>query len=205
MVVAHAIFCVVGFALFLPCGVLLARYLRTFTPTWYTGHWIAQFGIAGPTIIVGIVLGFEASGKIGATLWDNHKKTGLAVFVLYLVQCGVGAFIHYVKPKNSRGRPPQNYFHAVFGLTIIALSMYQIRTGYKQEWPNFTGLAVPKGVNTLWIVWCILLPILYAVGLWFLPKQYKQEDAQRKGWATGNSYGMMESTSNLRAERYHDQ
>lgn len=48
MVLAHAIVCVVGFALLLPCGVLLARYLRTFTPTWYTGHWIAQFGI-GPS------------------------------------------------------------------------------------------------------------------------------------------------------------
>lgn len=93
MIVAHAIFCVVGFALFLPSGVLLARYLRTFTPTWYTGHWIAQFGIgkflssvallinrsilyvAGPTIIVGVVLGFQAAGKIGATIWDNHKAS----------------------------------------------------------------------------------------------------------------------------------
>jgi hypothetical protein len=45
MVVAHAVLSVVGFALLLPCGILLARYLRTFTPTWYTGHWIAQFGI----------------------------------------------------------------------------------------------------------------------------------------------------------------
>lgn len=48
MILAHAIICVVGFALLLPCGVLLARYLRTFSPTWYTGHWIAQFGI-GPS------------------------------------------------------------------------------------------------------------------------------------------------------------
>lgn len=45
MVIAHAIVCVVGFAFLLPIGVLLARYLRTSTPTWYTGHWIAQFGI----------------------------------------------------------------------------------------------------------------------------------------------------------------
>jgi hypothetical protein len=45
LIVAHAVFCVLGFLLLLPAGVLLARYLRTFSPRWYTGHWIAQFGI----------------------------------------------------------------------------------------------------------------------------------------------------------------
>ncbi|KAJ7141109.1 hypothetical protein C8R44DRAFT_240954 [Mycena epipterygia] len=203
MVVAHAIFCVVGFALLLPCGVLLARYLRTFSPTWYTGHWIAQFGIAGPTIIIGVILGFEAAGKIGSTIYDTHKKTGIIVFGLYLTQCVIGALIHYVKPKNATRRLPQNYFHAVFGLSIIALSMYQIRTGYNEEWPNYTGLgSVPNGINALWVVWCVLLPVLYAGGLAFLRKQYRQEEAARKGWMN-NDYDM--STANLRSDRYEDQ
>ncbi|KAJ6538780.1 hypothetical protein DFH09DRAFT_1176218 [Mycena vulgaris] len=193
MIVAHAIFCVVGFALFLPSGVLVARYLRTFTPTWYTGHWIAQFGIAGPTIIVGVVLGFQAAGKIGATIWDDHKKTGVILFALYLTQCALGIFIHY-----------QNYFHAVFGLAVIALGMYQIRTGYNEEWPNYTALEIPKGINTLWLVWCILLPILYAGGLALLPKQYKQEEASRKGW-NNQGYDMSSSNLNIRDDRYHDQ
>lgn len=48
MIVAHAIFCVLGFMLFLPAGALLARYFRTFTPTWFMGHWIAQFAIGKP-------------------------------------------------------------------------------------------------------------------------------------------------------------
>lgn len=52
MIVAHAIFCVIGFALLLPVGVLLARYLRTFSPSWYTGHWIAQFGLGTCTLCV---------------------------------------------------------------------------------------------------------------------------------------------------------
>ncbi|KAJ7122053.1 hypothetical protein C8R43DRAFT_1241351 [Mycena crocata] len=202
MVVAHAIFSVVGFALFLPVGVLLARYLRTFSPTWYTGHWIAQFGMAGPTIIIGVVLGFQAAGKVGATIWDDHKKTGVILFALYLAQCVVGALIHYVKPKNAMRRPPQNYFHAVFGLAIIVLAMCQIRTGFNEEWPNFTGLgSVPAGINTLWIVWCVILPVLYAAGLLFLRKQYRQEEASRKGWTDNSGYDM--STANLRSE-YHD-
>ncbi|KAF8143354.1 hypothetical protein K438DRAFT_1691444 [Mycena galopus ATCC 62051] len=205
MVVAHAIFCVVGFALLLPSGVLLARYWRTFSPNWYTGHWIAQFGLAGPAILAGVILGFKASGPIGYTIMDPHKQTGIAIFGLYCVQCIVGALIHYVKPKNATRRPAQNYFHAVFGLTIIALSMYQIRTGYNVEWPNFTGLGVvPSGVNTVWTLWVILLPILYAAGLMFLKKQYRQEEEGRKGWNNVNDYNMS-TTSFHPSSRYHDQ
>ncbi|KAJ7683425.1 hypothetical protein B0H17DRAFT_33752 [Mycena rosella] len=182
MIVTHAILCVVGFALLLPVGALLARYLRTTTPTWYTGHWIAQFVISGPVIIAGVAVGFQVTKQAGITIWDDHKKTGVVLLALYLMQCILGAFIHYVKLRNFVGRPPQNYFHAVLGLTIIALGMYQIRTGYKEEWPNFSGLQpVPKGLNTLWLVWCIVLPVLYAGGLLFLRKQYRQEQESRKG------------------------
>jgi hypothetical protein len=45
LVVAHAILCVIGFLVLLPAGALLARYFRTFTPTWFRGHWITQIGL----------------------------------------------------------------------------------------------------------------------------------------------------------------
>ena len=50
LVVAHAIFCLVGFLLFLPGGALLARYLRTFSSKWFTGHWLIQFAICKSTL-----------------------------------------------------------------------------------------------------------------------------------------------------------
>ncbi|KAJ7120690.1 hypothetical protein C8R43DRAFT_900556 [Mycena crocata] len=206
MIVAHAVLGVVGFAVLLPCGAFLARYLRTFTPTWYTGHWIVQFGLAGPMIIAGFVLGFQVAGKIGATMWDTHKRTGVILFALYWTQCVIGALIHFVKPKHVTRRPLQNYFHAVLGLAIIGLAMYQIRTGFREEWPTFSGRgSVSKGINTLWLVWCIVLPIIYAAGLLFLRKQYRQEEAsqKRRVGAVGSS-DVDTSTSNLRSERYRD-
>ncbi|KAF7357930.1 CBD9-like protein [Mycena venus] len=190
MVVTHAILCVVGFALLLPSGVLLARYLRTFTP-----HLPDPCLSAGPVIIAGVAMGFKASGPIGRKVMDDHKKTGIVLLALYLTQCLIGALIHFVKPKNATRRPPQNYFHAVFGLAIIALSMYQIRTGYNHEWPTYTGLTVPNGVNTLWMVWVVILPVMYAVGLLFLKKQYRQEEESRKGWKNDDDMN----------DRYHDQ
>jgi hypothetical protein len=42
---------------------------------------------------------------------------------------------------------------------------------------------------------------MYAVGLLFLKKQYRQEEEGRKGW--NNEYDM--SSSNLHENRYHDQ
>lgn len=60
-----------------------------------------------------------------------HKQSGVAIFVLYLAQLAFGASIHYFKPKawaKGQGRRPyQNYFHAVTGLLIIALAMFQVR------------------------------------------------------------------------------
>jgi len=69
LVVAHAIFCVVGFLLLLPGGALLARYLRTFSPKWFTGHWLIQFAICRSTVREspeGLFNNFLRS-------WSNHR------------------------------------------------------------------------------------------------------------------------------------
>lgn len=69
-----------------------------------------------------------------------------------------------------------------------------MRNGYTTEWPKTQSRTVPTGINTLFIVWAIvssqtlwayqysrvniskqLIPLLYAGGLAFLPRQYKQE------------------------------
>ncbi|KAJ6529655.1 hypothetical protein B0H19DRAFT_967952 [Mycena capillaripes] len=179
LVIAHALLGVFGFALCLPAGVLLARYLRTSRPWWYMGHWIAQVGVAGPIILVNISLGFVASSAYGGSHKATHKTTGTVMLVLYIDQCITGAVIHFFKPKNAKRRPIQNYLHAFLGLAIIALGMYQIYTGYAQEWPDTSLGKLPKGLNALFILWCILLAIVYGVGMRFISKQYAQEAAAR--------------------------
>ena len=60
---------------------------------------------------------------------DTHKRWGVAIFVLYLMQLALGAGVHFVKVPllTLRGRAFQNYFHAVTGLLIIAFAMFQVR------------------------------------------------------------------------------
>ncbi|KAJ6611601.1 hypothetical protein B0H10DRAFT_1882594 [Mycena sp. CBHHK59/15] len=198
LVVAHALICVLGFAICLPIGALLARYLRTSRPWWYKGHWIAQFGISGPIIVIGVALGMAASGVYGHTASDDHKNWGTIIFALYFVQCGLGAVIHFFKPKNAYRRPAQNYLHAVLGLVILALGMWQIHTGYDQEWPNYVGRGrFPDGVNSLWVMWCILLVISYAAGMWFIRKEFQQEAVLRlqnggTAYVAKNTYNMVD-------------
>ncbi|KII84359.1 hypothetical protein PLICRDRAFT_46252 [Plicaturopsis crispa FD-325 SS-3] len=182
LIIVHAVLSTLGFLVFLPAGVLLARYLRTATPTWYTGHWVAQFALGGPIILIGIIFGFMGNKKISSFhLQRNHTKLGAALFALYVIQCVLGAVIHWIKPKpkpgNAPRRPPQNYLHAVLGLLIIALALWQVRTGYAYEWPETTGRGlVPNGVNVLWYIWVASLPVLYVIGLvLYLPRQFRQE------------------------------
>ncbi|KAG7098256.1 hypothetical protein E1B28_000218 [Marasmius oreades] len=183
LIVAHAIFCVFGFLFFLPAGALLARYLRTFSNVWFKGHWILQWLLAGVCIVIGIALGIRSVVEAKAKHFDDtHKKWGIALFVLYIVQCLLGAFIHFLKPANPwpTARPVQNYLHAVLGLLTIGLAFYQVRSGYKYEWPMVTGRGdLGKGVDIVWYVWVVLIPVLYAVGLAFLPKQYRQEGEKK--------------------------
>ena len=50
-IICHACLCVIGFLGLLPLGALVARYTRTFSPYWYTAHWIIQFAI-GTSILL---------------------------------------------------------------------------------------------------------------------------------------------------------
>ena len=51
LIVGHAILCVIGFLGILPGGAILARYLRTASPTWFRAHAILQ-GAIGESLIL---------------------------------------------------------------------------------------------------------------------------------------------------------
>ncbi|KAI0743639.1 hypothetical protein C8Q80DRAFT_1106923 [Daedaleopsis nitida] len=198
LIVAHAILCTVGFLILLPAGAILARYARTFTSGWFKGHWLFQFALAGPIIFTGAILGIVSVKEAAAKhLDDDHKKWGIAIFVLYLAQCSLGAVVHWVKPSSwtvKKKRPIQNYFHAILGLLVIGLSFYQVRTGYKTEWVKTTGRPpIGKAADIVWYIWVVLVPVLYFAGLALLSKQFRQErpagkQAQPDEYALRNSY-----------------
>ncbi|EIW63574.1 uncharacterized protein TRAVEDRAFT_161917 [Trametes versicolor FP-101664 SS1] len=184
MIIAHGLLCTIGFLIMLPAGALLARYSRTFTNAWFLGHWVFQFAFAGPVIISGIVCGIEAVKTQGVELDDDHKKWGFALLALYVAQLALGAVIHWIKPTSwtiGKRRPAQNYFHAVLGILIIALAFYQVRTGFRTEWPAMSGRPpISNAANIVWYIWVVLVPVLYFAGLALLPRQFRMERPHRK-------------------------
>ncbi|EJD54568.1 hypothetical protein AURDEDRAFT_156352 [Auricularia subglabra TFB-10046 SS5] len=177
MIKAHAILFGLAFLVFLPLGALVARLSRTWNPFWFKAHWIIQFYIAGPMILAAFITVILAVKKHRTGHFnDMHKKTGLTLFILYVVQASLGAFIHFVKNPKRQRRPPQNYLHAALGLGIVGLALYQVHLGYKTEWPVFVGIGpAPSGVQVVWIIWAAGIPVLYLLGLALLPRQFRQE------------------------------
>ena len=59
----------------------------------------------------------------------SEQKRGLYAVGLYVVQMGLGIFIHYIRiPFPFIGhRPPLNYFHGLLGLVTLVLANYQVR------------------------------------------------------------------------------
>lgn len=172
---------------------------------WFWGHWITQFIISGPFVLGGIGLGMNLTGKLqtGGHFVDPHKKAGLALLILYLVQLAVGAIIHFVKTPRLMGgrRPPQNYFHAILGIAIITLAFWQVHYGIVTEWSEATTEIPPPSALRAWKAWIVVrfirlfigriyelmsifvqvIFVLYFGGLALLPRQYRQERLVREG------------------------
>ncbi|CAE6480024.1 unnamed protein product [Rhizoctonia solani] len=174
---AHGVLSALGFCFFLPIGVLQARFLRIWWPMWFKTHWIVQAGLAGPFIVAGFALAVNVVQEAGMRHFnDKHTIIGLVLFLLYVCQALYGLIIHLVKNPYRRRRPVQNYGHAILGLGVIALSLYQVWLGFNHEWPSATGRDKPaQGLRTFWIVWVVVLGGAYVIGLALLPKQYRAE------------------------------
>ncbi|KIY72280.1 hypothetical protein CYLTODRAFT_418062 [Cylindrobasidium torrendii FP15055 ss-10] len=214
MVIAHAILCALGFLLFIPAGVLWTRWSRTFTKRWFLGHWILQGGFAGLTIAVGFGLGVASVSKSGHKHFtDTHHKLGLALVILYLVQCCLGCIVHYVRPAvvshrasalkplqtsgafgsaillhpSAQGRGLQNYAHVLLGLLTLGLAFWQVRLGYHQQWEDSGDedwdLNEGDTIDIVWDIWVVVVPLAYGIGLWLLPRQFRQEAEARKAEA----------------------
>ncbi|OCH92751.1 hypothetical protein OBBRIDRAFT_410087 [Obba rivulosa] len=190
----HAHLMTFGFLVCLPLGVLVARYFRTFTRRWWFGHTLIQFLVSGPIIIAGFVFGHQSTSRLLTGHWDDpHKKIGLALLILYLIQLVIGLTVHYFKTPSLFGgrRPPQNYFHALFGLAIIALASYQVHYGMYFEWAHALGNAHPvmSGCKHFWLGCTTTFFGLYAIGLVLLRRQYRQEAAGRERMLKGSPGG----------------
>jgi len=177
----HALLASAAWLVVIPIGTLLPRYIRTFTTArWWLAHAFLNLIVSGSLLLASwMVLEPELHFK---TRTDIHKRVGFTIFGLYFAQCLLGLFIHYIRmpfPIFGR-RPPQNYLHAIMGLAIIGLAEYQVYTGIYIKWPRATRRPLSDTTKHAWMTLAILFGTLYALGLAFLPRQYRQERESSK-------------------------
>jgi len=174
----HAILASVAFLIVIPLGVLIPRYLRTFTNLWWYPHWLLNFFVGAPLVYAAWGMAARARHLSHFPL-DHHKRVGFAILSLYTAQLLLGVFIHFVRVPFLfvHHRPPQNYFHTILGLTILAMAAYQIHYGLYHEWPIATGNIHPikDWAKHTWLALVIVFWSLFVIGLAFLPRQYRQE------------------------------
>ncbi|KAI9459020.1 hypothetical protein F5148DRAFT_310760 [Russula earlei] len=181
----HALLASISFLIVLPLGVLIPRYMRTFTNRWWRFHALINFFIAAPLVFASWAMVVSAKHVAPPRPIDHHRRVGYAIFSLYIAQVLVGAFIHFLRvPFLSIGnRPAQNYLHVALGLAILAMAGYQIHHGLYEEWEERTGNIHPikDSLKHAWLALIITFWALYGIGLVFLPRQYKQEQEAALG------------------------
>jgi len=174
----HALLMGIAFLVVIPTGVLIARYLRTFTNRWWWAHSLINFIVAGPLVFAGWGMAGSAH-HLSRMPIDHHKRVGYTILGLYIAQIVIGLFIHVVRVPFLFifHRPPQNYFHAILGLVILAMAGYEIHDGIYTEWPFMTANIPPvkDSAKHAWLALLIIFWVLYFIGLAFLPRQYSQE------------------------------
>ncbi|KAJ7787677.1 hypothetical protein B0H14DRAFT_3163073 [Mycena olivaceomarginata] len=180
----HAHVAFAAFLIGLPLGTLMARYLRTFTNSWFWPHVIVNLLFTGPIVLTAFALGYQATNIAGVPHFvDPHQKTGLALFrdVPHPSSSGhsssTGSSSHPDSPADAPRKLPTRHL----GLAIIALACFQTHFGMWNEWPFVTGKRAPhrREIQALLArhCHCYLVSLCYRASL--LPRQFRQEAAAR--------------------------
>ncbi|GAA6007570.1 hypothetical protein JCM10207_006390 [Rhodosporidiobolus poonsookiae] len=200
MLIAHATLGSLALALITPAAVLLARLGRSIR--WFPSH-AALNSLSLLLIIIAFALGVS---QAGGSFDDFHKRLGLALFLLFLVQPVLGLLGHaYSKPAPltsahpSLTRPlpsPVRALHVLLGVTIVTLGYTQIASGINVEWTRGSDARgeVPGAVRVVFWVLVGLEIAAYIAG-WAWGAMTK-EDPERRGWVRRRSEASSAGDSN---------
>ncbi|KAF4615119.1 hypothetical protein D9613_002770 [Agrocybe pediades] len=184
LIILHGFLVSVGFLVLLPAGSLIARLGRSFTPKWFKAHRASNMLVAFPVITLGVLLGpaiVYSKESFRVHFANTHEVFGIFLLFLYYAQVFLGRYIHNRRNELAklgpitRPHPPFNILHIVLGVSIIAASFFQVRSGL-QWWEALTGRGpITNWAYPLWKAWIIILPIAYFGGYALLPRQFRLE------------------------------
>lgn len=157
---SHGLLNMFGWGIFMPIGVMVARYLRQYDPIWFYSHTTIQslgfiLGFAG--VISGLVLNSRLQNNV-----NRHK--GLGIFILLLGCLQVIAIL--VRPdKESKIRKYWNWYHYITGRILIFLATINV----------FYGIHLGNAGSSWNAGFSIVLVILFITALMLEIKMWKRK------------------------------
>jgi len=155
-----------SWGVFIPSGVMLARYTQTFFPSWFHLHRI--FNLFGLVVgIAGIAIGYYMSPKTSISNdLKRHKAVGTAVLILGILN----PLVAVIRPHKERGVPltPKRKvwyaLHFSIGITALGCAISNIFLGAKIYNLNM-------GLFWAMSAWFILLAVVIVFSEMFLWKR----------------------------------
>lgn len=163
--IAHGSLMFIGFSVFLPIGLFLARYGQlSIGEIWFVAHILTQLvgyftAFAGFVIALWMVHGAHFKTKA-------HSQLGVSIIVAAVVQIAIGFFRPHKAPdgeKITTARKIWFWIHRILGFVIIIIAVITVFFGLHQyggiHYGWYIGYAVYVG---LWIILALALQIRQA-------------------------------------------
>ncbi|OCF55017.1 hypothetical protein L486_07673 [Kwoniella mangroviensis CBS 10435] len=182
----------------LPIGILVPRISRGLTMQrwWFPVHG----ALNGLTAFGLIVAAFGiARANFSGGFSSTHRKLGLTLFILSIIQTLLGILTHWWQPKHrlqtKSGRGPVNLLHMILGLVVVGIGFGTVWWGLDEEWERYSGSGKPNvGWKVGWGLVVGITALAYLGGFYFLPRQLRMEK-ERRQWASNVSNGNGHPTS----------
>jgi len=132
--IAHGVCMGTAYALFFPLGLVVARYGKSESGTWFKVHFFLQ-NYAFVIMLIGVIIGYTLPDPgLHFSSFTYHGVLGTIIFALTIVQLIMG----YARPHKEKGEAPTvprkvfEFIHHWLGRSILLMAIAQIAAGIRE-------------------------------------------------------------------------
>ena len=188
VLIAHVVCGTLATLLFFPIGSITPRYARAFTrKRWWLPVHSTFNGVLGASCVVAAFSIARSQFHLAGGFDTLHRKCGLALFILTLIQVTLGIAMPWPKPlmmekTKVAGRGALSYLHLILGLALVSLGWVTVYEGLWHEWPTWsTNGPANRAYKIAFVVLVGVFALAYIVGVGLLPRQLRAEKAEMEG------------------------
>ncbi|XP_057772660.1 cytochrome b561 and DOMON domain-containing protein At3g07570 [Salvia miltiorrhiza] len=155
---SHGLLNMLGWAIMMPIGAMVARYMRKWDPLWFYLHAVIQ-STAFLLGLIGVICGFVLDDRLSANV-SKHKALGIFILTFGCLQ--VLALL--IRPeKASKIRKYWNWYHFSVGRVLVFLAAVNVFYGIHLGKPGSSWNAGFAAV----LVILFIITLIMEIRIWF--------------------------------------